>query len=261
MVLHSLNIDIRSASFDLGGALEQLYVSNDLRAELPGHAATLTLQVERAGSGHALDVVPIDARSGVFAEHNLSGCPAFYADGRFYARGADGLEIEYDLVAHAVRANVGGRRAGDARMVAIHVVRGILQSFLLPFYGLHAAHGAVVSDGERTVMLTGRGGAGKTTAALYLQHHGFELLSDDAPLFVAAGGEALALSSLDYHHVTPATVELLPWLAEHVIGETDIRGKLAVSQSGLQPGDGWRRPRRVTHVVELHRGPVAAPRL
>ena len=262
MVLHSLNIDIRSASFELEQALAELYESNDLRDALPGHAATLTFRIERSGSEHALGLVPIDERTGAFAENNLCGCPCFYAGGRFYARGEDGdLEIEYCLDRHEVRANVGGGLARDPWAIAIRVVRGLLQSFVLPFYGLKTLHGAVVSGGGRTIMLTGPGQAGKTTTALWLQRHGYELLSDDAPFFFLGSGRACVASSLDYYHVSPGTLTVLPWLGEHVIAGTGIRGKLAISPSRLHNGDGWRQPRELTHIVELQRAPVDAPRL
>lgn len=260
MVLHSLNIDIRSSSFELDEPLRRLYESNDLRDAMPGRAATLTMRVERASSGHALEIEPIDERNGVFAEHNLCGCPCFYADGRFYARdrAASGLEIEYDLDRDTIRANVA---APSPWTVAIRVVRGVLQSFVLPFYGLKTLHGAVVSSGRRTIMLTGAGEAGKTTTALWLQRHGFDVLSDDAPFFLVDGDRVCVASSLDYYHVSPATLDILPWLEEHVIGGTDVRGKLAVARSGLQSGEAWRQPRPVTHLVELHRSEVEAPRL
>src|SRR3954470_11566982 len=204
MVLHSLNIDIRSASFELDEALGELYASNDLRDALPGLAATLTFQIERSGSEHALDLAPIDERNGVFAENNLCGHPCFYAGGRFYARGEDEvLEIEYCLDRHEVRANVGGRLARSPWAIAIRVVRGLLQSFVLPFYGLKTLHGAVVSGRGRTIMLTGSGEAGKTTTALWLQRHGYDLLSNDAPFFFLGSKRACVASSLDYYHVSP----------------------------------------------------------
>lgn len=261
MVLHSLNVDIRSTSLDLEEALRPLYGSSDLRSELPSHTASLTIQIERRASSHALEIAPITGQNGVFAENNLCGCPCFYADGRFYGAEDEKLEIEYDLNRHLIRVNVGGRYASSTRMVAIQVVRGVLQSFVLPFYGLKPMHGAVVSGEGRTLMLIGRGEAGKTTTALKLLQHGFELLSDDAPLFLLEEGQARVLSSLDYYHVSPGTLDLLPWLRDHVIGTTDIRGKLAVARGGLQTSADSRRPRCVTHVVELHRGPVAAARI
>ena len=262
MLLHSLNVDIRSRSLDLEDALSRLYADNDLTGSL-APARPLTLCLERRDSTAALPIGPIGPRDGVFAETNLCGAPCFYADGRFYAA-ADGeswRELDYDVERGTVRANLGRRYSQDPVAVVIGVLRAILQSFVLPFHGLRSLHGAVVTRGDRTLMLTGPGGAGKSTTALRLLADGWDVLSDDAPLFAYDGMNALALSSLDYFHVTRETLELLPWLAAHAVGETGVRDKLAIRARDLQPSDGWRRPQRVTDLIELCPAAVTEPRL
>jgi hypothetical protein len=261
MLLHSLKFDIQTYSLQLDDLLNALYVSNDLTTRFPVQASVLTLYVERRDSPHALEIHPISSNDGVFAETGFCGAPCFYHDGRFYASvdGADAHEVEYDVDRHTIRVNVSERY--DAQTVLTNIIRPLLQSFILPFYHLKTLHGAVVSSNGHTLILTGGGGAGKTTTALRLMLAGYTLLSDDGPFFIHDRGKAFVLSSLDYYHVTLETLRLLPQLQPHVVGGADVRGKFAIARTHLQPGGEWRHPRSVTHIIQLQRCAVETPQL
>lgn len=263
MLLHSLNFDIRSRSIAFSDWPDQLYRSNDLRSRFPSHSSSLTLEVERADSPFALDIEPITSDSGVFAEIPLSGGMCYYNRGKFFSE-CDGefkSATEFNPVAGTIRMNVSGRFAdvGPQALLGL-VVKPVMQSFVLPFFNLKSLHAASVARNDKTIMLMGKGGAGKSTAALSLMPSGFALLSDDTSLFTVRGSEVFALSSLDSAHVTASTLSILPFLKKAVVGDMDHRAKFTVSPFDLQPSDAWKEPRKVTHVVELNRTTVTSPR-
>lgn len=260
LLLHFLKFDIRSTepgSGDWIDWVDRLYSESDLRLRFPRRAATLTLEIGKLDSRSARQPWPAGV---VFAETNLCGAPCFYADGRFYAS-RDGdlpLRLEYDFASSTIRALVGGLFLTSGQYIVIDLIRPILQSFLLPFYGLKSLHGAVLHGHGRTIFLDGPGGAGKTTMALMLARTGYDLLSDDGPLFVSDGGRTYVLSSLDFAHVSEGTVRLFPELERLLVGGRDSRGKYAVRLRSLQPS-GQLAPLAVTHYIRLRRGNCANP--
>ena len=261
MLLHVLNLEVRSRSLRVRPWIERLYAFNDLRAVLPHRASLLTLEIERVDSAHAMPItVPASA---VFAETNLCTGRCYYDAGRFYSTSETAYAhvMEYDLDANVIRANVGGIYLENPQAVVSNMIRPILQSFILPFYGLKTLHGAVLSKGAHTTLLLGAGGAGKSTTATQMAHDGYDLISDDGPFFTLDGSNAYAMSSLDYLHVTDNTLNMFPGLARHVVGGRDHREKFAVARAGLQRSDAWRRPLTVDTVVKIRRGPVAEPRV
>jgi hypothetical protein len=263
MLLHSLKLDIRSRSVPLGSSATDLYESNDLTSRFPAHAGCLRLNIEQAGNPDAIEMAPITEENGTFAEVGLIGGHCWYSDGRFYSKASGEFSSEAEFVPSSgvINVNVGGRHnaiAPDALTALI--VKQVVQSFVPPFYSLKFLHGAVVTRGGTTIMLTGRGGAGKTTTALQLLLGGFTLLSDDNPLFTYADSTAWALSSLDFSQATDATLERLPALRDIVTGSRDHRGKYKLLTNRIQPDDEWRQPQKVTHIVQLSRRDCAAPR-
>jgi hypothetical protein len=233
--------------------VNELYTSNDLTSLFAAQTSHLRLQLESRDSPEVLGLVPWSGA--VFAETNLCGGRCFYRDGRFFSlgRGEHWHEMEYDLEAGAIRANLGGKYLQNGQSVISNIVRPVLQSFLLPFHGLKSLHGAVVTRDGQTIFLAGAGGAGKTTVALALADAGYEILSDDGPLFTLHEGRAFVLSSLDYLHPTEQTLSLFENLRPQVVGSKDNRGKFAIPLSGLRQGDDWKKPHEVTHFVELRR--------
>lgn len=233
--------------------MKELYTSNDLTPLFAAQASRLRLHLESRDSPKALGLAP-RARA-VFAETNLCGGPCFYQDGRFFSsgRGEYRHEMEYNLETGAIRANLGGKFLQSGQAIITNVVRPVLQSFLLPFHGLKTLHGAIVTKNGRTIFLAGAGGAGKTTTALAFADAGYEILSDDGPLFTLRSGRAFALSSLDYLHLTEQTLGLFESLRTQVVGRMDGRSKFAVPLSRLKRGDAWKMPHQVTHFVQLQR--------
>ena len=262
ILLHWLKFDIQTHSLDFLPWLDRLYSSNDLRRQFPGRAATVRLQMERLGSNHALPIAPL--KDGVFAETRVLTSPCFYQDGRFQSCNLSGFahEFEYDALHHSIRCNLGGEFLSSGQLVVSHFIRPLMQSFILPFYGLKWLHGALVACRDRTFFLTGSGGAGKSTTALSLLGHGFSLLSEDGPLFFLENGEDHVLSSLDFPHVAADTLQRLPFLQPHVMGEMDDRAKVPIARSLLNGHEEWKTPRQVTHILQLERIPeVTSPRL
>ncbi len=262
LLLHFLKFDIRTESLDIKDWIGRLYVSNDLTSRFRDKRASLTLSVERKDSTRAARISP--PTRAVFAETNLCNGRCYYADGRFFSAN-DGdywHEMEYDLNTHTIRANLAGKYLQNGQHVVSNIIRPILQSFILPFYGLKTLHGAIVSKGGRTIFLSGHGGMGKTTTAVQMMRAGYELLSDDGPFFITDDKCAYTLSSLDYLHLTENTLTLFPELTAHVVGAMDSREKFAVRIGELQNGGAWRQPLRITDFIQLQRRPdVAMPRI
>jgi hypothetical protein len=259
LVFHFLKFDIESKSLDLAPWVERLYTSNDLTRRFPARAQRLRLLLERQDSIHALPIVPL--ANGAFAETHLGLGPCYYAAGRFHSANLGHLrhEMDYDLDSHTLRANVAGRYAQSPQTVLTYILRPILKGFLMPFYGLTTIHAAGVRKNGRTLLLAGEPGAGKTTTAIHLMLAGYDLLSDDRTFLTLDGEAAWALSSLDSLHVTSQTLRMFPALAPHVVGDPDEAGKWAVSLAPFRQRMSWREPSRVTHVVQLRRGPVTRP--
>ena len=183
-------------------------------------------------------------------------------DGRFLRGQGRGTaaSARVRFASSTIRAFVGGLFLTSGQYIVIDLIRPILQSFLLPFYGLKSLHGAVLHGHGKTIFLDGPGGAGKTTTALMLARAGFDVLSDDGPLFVADGGRTFVLSSMDFAHLTEGTVRLFPELEPFVVGGKDSRGKFAVNLRPLQPS-GSLAPLAVTHYIRLRRVSCSQPRL
>lgn len=262
LLLHFLKFDIQTNSLGIEEWIERLYVSNDLRPQFPDKFASLKLFLERRDAPEAASICP--PGHGVFAETNLCNARCYYEDGRFFSsnHGDYWHEMEYNLNTDAIRANLGGKYLKSGQAIISNMMRPILQSFILPFYGLRTLHGAVLCKDGRTIFFHGRGGMGKTTTAVQLMEAGYDLLSDDGPFFFIDGDFTYVLSSLDYVHLTENTLRLFPKLRTLVVGAKDNRGKVAVRISDLKNGGAWTQPHRITHYIQLLRRPdVVAPRL
>jgi hypothetical protein len=261
LVVHFLKLDIESRSFDLVPWVQRLFASNDLTSRFPAQARQLRICLERADSAFAL---PIPAMTdGAFAETHLGLGPCYYAAGRFHSWNDGHLwhEMDYAFDTDTLRANLGGHYVQSPQSVITYVLRPILKGFLMPFYRLASVHAAGLAAGERTLLLAGAPAAGKSTAAIQLMFAGYELLSDDRMFVTLDGDAACALSSLDFLHVTDATLRMFPALRAHVVGERDESDKWAVAPPRRADDAAWRTPRRVTDFIQLRRGPVARPRL
>lgn len=261
-MLHFLKFDIQTSSLEFSNWIERLYCTNDLTARFPAKFKSLKLFVESRNSPQCIPI--IRPEQGVFAETNLCNARCYYQAGRFFSsnHGEYWHEMEYNLHTNTIRANLGGRFLESGQAIISNLIRPILQSFILPFYGIRTLHGAVVCKQGRTIFLHGRGGMGKTTTAIQLLEAGYELLSDDGPFFFIDGGLAKVLSSLDFIHITENTLRLFPQLRTLVVGVKDNREKFAVRISDLKNNGAWTEPHRITHYIQLQRRPdVDVPRL
>jgi hypothetical protein len=262
LLLHFLKFDIQTSSLQLDDWIERLYCSNDLTDRFPAKFKSLKLFVESQNSAQRKPIMP--PSQGVFAETNLCNARCYYEAGRFFSanQGDYWHEMEFNLHTNEIRANLGGKFLQSGQAIISNLIRPILQSFILPFYGLRTLHGAVVCKQGRTIFLHGRGGMGKTTTAVQLFAAGYDLLSDDGPFFFIDGASAQVLSSLDYIHLTENTLRLFPQLRTLVVGARDNREKFAVRISDLKNNEAWREPHRITHYIHLQRRPdVPAPSL
>ncbi len=260
LAFHFLRFGIESDSLELGPWVERLYLSNDLSSRFPAQQRRVRIQLERKDSRHALSISP--PHDGAYAETHLGLGPCYYRAGRFYSENRGHLwhEMEYDLDAHVLRANLAGRYADSGQWAITYVLRPILKGFLMPFLGLTTMHAAGLGKGDHTILLAGGPGAGKSTTAIHLMYAGYDLLSDDRTFIALDGNAACALASLDGLHVTDATLRMFPALVPHVVGERDEGGKWAIGPAQLVRGIAWREPRPITDFIQLRRGPVARPR-
>ena len=248
-----MRLDIQSNSLQLEPWINELYVSNDLTSQLHLRSAPIQLHVESKGGPHQIRLTP--KGDAIFAETNLCGGRCYYRDGMFFSSGNGDYEheMEYDLQSGTIRVNVGGKYQVNGQALISNLLRPILQSFLLPFHNLKTLHGALLTKNGETLFLSGRGGAGKTTTAVQFANSGYEVLSDDGPIFTLHNGNALALSSLDYLHFTENTLNLFPELNAYVVGQKDSRDKFAIALRKLSTGKAWMKPHKITRFIELRR--------
>lgn len=88
-------------------------------------------------------------------------------------------------------------------------------------YLLHAAGAAL--NGE-AVLFVGESGSGKTTTCLNLTLNGWQLISNDVVMLEECEDGIYALSVPDKITVRPKTLELLPQLQQHKIGDQFLDG-------------------------------------
>ncbi len=259
LLLHRLRVPIVSETFDITGLLRRLYTDNDLTCGAPQEMPAMSVQFERAGAARSGS----EADQGLFAETTLCGGRCYFRDGRFVARteGQFSIALQYDLRTDVLEATLSDAYAVDEQSIVIDLLRPLLQSFVLPLHGLKSLHGAVAVRSDRAIFLAGEGGAGKSTTAIELALAGWDVLSDDGPLFALFDGKAKALSSLDFLHATGNTLAMYPQLERCRVGGRDRRGKYAIDRALLSPGEGWRVPAQIDAYIELHRAAVSRPRL
>lgn len=114
-------------------------------------------------------------------------------------------------------------------------LRYLLRWLLAP-HGLHLVHGAVIGDEHGGVLLVGRGGAGKSTAALACADAGMSLVADDYFL-LGTGPEPVAHPLFSIAKADDAAVALLgPVAARAPWAPRDWRGKYRLPVGDLITG-------------------------
>jgi hypothetical protein len=250
---HTLDLSVHSDVEPFAEAFDRCYAGSFL----PGRRSSMQVELRVGDDG------PFPSH-GVSAggETRLCGARCYYEDGRLFGVTEDGtLAVEYELATDRLRVRLGDGYRENPHGIVIDVIRPLMQSFLLPLHGLKSLHGAVVARNGTVAFLAGDGGAGKSTTAIQAWRDGWNVLSDDGPLFALIDGHARALSSLDFVHVTDSTLTLFPELEPHRIGERDRRGKFAVDGRALATPQSRQKAVAITHYVELHRADVPSPRI
>ncbi|HLG20413.1 MAG TPA: hypothetical protein VI895_11440 [Bdellovibrionota bacterium] len=105
---------------------------------------------------------------------------------------------------------------------------------LLRTRGFFYVHGALVTNNSRSILVLGRGGAGKSTLAISLIRHGYRIVADDNLLIDSAANTIRPLEQeLSLPRETAEKIEIVP------LGVND-RGKIRIPLKAL-PGH-WRAP-------------------
>lgn len=99
--------------------------------------------------------------------------------------------------------------------------------------GLFPLHGSCVTDGERSVLLTGDSGAGKSTLAAEFLKHGWKLITDDVSVVHDEGSVPTIQSSYPSQKLWQDTLDRYDRSAEdiHALYERDNREKYGVDAS------------------------------
>lgn len=261
ILLHFLALEVTTHSRLIHKWLKSYYSSFDQRDCFGTYSASYKLALEEVGSDFALNMGP--SRQGVFTKFCLANAHCYYTDGVFYSEGSGQFEhqIEIDVSRRLLRANLGGEFIESEESFIYNVMRDVLGKLLLPLNNLMSMHGAVVTNGSRTIFLAGDKGMGKSTVSLKLLENGYRILSDDSPLFTFTEGRTLVLSSLDELSVTTNTLRLFPSLTEFVSRQREISGKHFLSRLALGEDKIACGPLPVTDFIELKRGPCQQPSL
>jgi hypothetical protein len=106
--------------------------------------------------------------------------------------------------------------------------------FWLRDRGVPLVHAGLVSRDEEGVLLLGRSGAGKSTAALACVGAGFDFLGDDkTALLRDADGAYVGWSLTSAAQLEPHQLDRFPTLAPHAVPDPDPEGKAVVLLSRL----------------------------
>ena len=261
ILLHFLSLEFKTHSTHIRNWLNGYYSPHDQRTSFADCASSYSIEIEEIGSPYALKFD--QERHGIFTKFCLANAHCYFEDGVFYssATGEFAHQIEIDVINRTMRANIGGEFIESEESFIYNVIRDVLGKLLLPLNRLMSMHGAVVTDGTRTIFLAGDKGMGKSTIALKMMESGYRILSDDSPLFTFVNGKTLALSSLDELSVTENTLKLFPRLAEFVSRQREISGKYFVSRSALDQSKVAFGPLPITDFIQLNRGDCEQPKL
>lgn len=199
-----------------------------------------------------------------FLEMSIAGAPLYYGDGIFQAQsdGEYALSLEFDQNGRELVLVLGSYFAESQESFIFWLFRDILRKLICPFNNMMILHGAVVAGDGRALFLSGDGGAGKTTAALFMVQSGYKIISDDSPIATLnADGTVSILSSLDGFSISENTLNLLPGLRSIKGSKREISGKFLLKRSALGPDRVSNGPVKITHFVELHRGAYESAKL
>jgi hypothetical protein len=138
----------------------------------------------------------------------------------------------------AIHVDIAGKRiAGALRLPDPHLTASGMQhvalSLLLRRLGTFDLHAAGASDGQRTLLIVGDSGAGKTTVVLSLLGAGCSFLGDDRVLIREQHARLEVLGYPREFHVSPQTLHALGLAAPEQAAATD--GKYRIDPLSYWP--------------------------
>jgi hypothetical protein len=258
---HTMTLEVQTHNPQLSDWLKGLYQSCDQSELLGVKKSRYVMQLEATNTTESLPIEPFYDGTG---EVTCVNGHCYYHQGRFYTRRSEEdrfLEMDYNLETHTLRVNLGGTFLTSDGEFVYGFFRQNLWNFILPFHRLRTLHGAVVTQGDRTLFFSGDKGAGKTTAALQFVQDGYQLISDDSPLFTLVNQKACAFSSLDDIRISETTLNLFPQYRPILKPMMAVVNKYAIDRRKLPEGFLDMGPAAVTDLVILRRGDYSEPRL
>lgn len=186
------------------------------------------LQVPAAASGEPVDVTlcradlsGVDIPEDAFLIDKNEVCFLVPDVARF--RITNGKLIEVDAV------------PGCAESLLAVYLMGSCMGAILHQRGLMPLHGSCVTDGQRSVLITGDSGAGKSTLAAEFLSHGWRLLTDDVSVIKDIGGTPVVQSSYPSQKLWQDSLEHYSGQLEriHSLYAEDDREKYGVSVTDL----------------------------
>ncbi len=146
--------------------------------------------------------------------------------------------------------DVMGRRhpLADPPLTDVHAYSILLGELFHRLGDYFLVHGACVTDGERSLLVTGPSGRGKTTLSLNLLGHGFRLLSDDLTPLGRRDGLVRPFPKRvgvkrdprgELPGVIPGRTRPVPLGDKWLLDPVDLQGSLET------------KPRRLTHLLLL----------
>lgn len=250
---HFLLFEIQTHSENLRSWIHEFYFS--LRQpSLESLTKRYHVQIEEIGSPWEIKIDALE--NGFPVGCVISQAQCYFRDGIFFSQGsgADAHVLEFNVLTRTLRANVGGELVRYGERFIYGFMRQLLKWMLFPLQNIVMMHAAVVTKNDKTVLLSGRSGMGKSTTSLQLARRGYRMLSDDSPLVILLDGAAVALSSLDGISLTTEALQMFPNLQPFVRGKRERSGKHFIDHRPLRrEGLVAYGPATITHVVQLHR--------
>lgn len=209
VVVERIAVGGRAAEFRFAGEpmRDRLFPALDHLSSLAGAAPALVVSVFDSKSSGVTMPRPAWDREDVGARGEIAG----FADGawRIAFNVGSGMLFVHDRDSR--RALVWTQ---DAAAIPFYETASPMRPLLawwLADSGLQVVHAAAVGDGGRGVLLTGRGGSGKTTTALLCVQAGWAYAGDNN-LAIGTGSPARGHSMYSSATVRPGTLERMPAL-------------------------------------------------
>lgn len=227
---------VRQIDLAPGGVAVRVLVVGEAFADLIGAAMHV---VDPAGDGAVEPVITVRAFDGASTGVALAPPPwpldAYLARDEVAGSGTDGFDVSCDVERRVFSlydrdAGEGWWWAADARDLAPWDPGAPLRNvahWALRRHGLQLAHGAAVGLDRRGLLLTARGGSGKSTTSLSLVARGWQYASDDYCL-LAIDPPPRAHALYGVGKADDAALARFPDLVDHVLNPARLPGEKAI---------------------------------